>query len=225
MKCLTVGVIALLAFYIAMSQPVYGQSAVLDQKGLEMKFDETVPVWLDEFIVPGAAVAMIENGELRFAKGYGMADESEQIPVTKTTGFNIASISKTVSAWGVMKLVEEGKLKLDEPASTYLTRWELPASEFDASGVTIRRLLSHTAGLSLHGYPGWTLADTLPSIEESLSGKTNGAGDVRLIMEPGTRWQYSGGGYNAAVDHRGGDGAVLCRLHARGSAESAGHDQ
>ncbi|MDX1429733.1 MAG: serine hydrolase, partial [Rhodothermales bacterium] len=72
---------------------------------------------------------------------------------------------------------------------------KLPKSEFDESGVTVRRLLSHTAGLSLHGYPGFGPDDELPTIEASLSGDTNGSEDVRLIMEPGTQWKYSGGGY------------------------------
>ncbi|MBL0126134.1 MAG: beta-lactamase family protein [Flavobacteriales bacterium] len=133
--------------------------------------------------------------EIIMQKGFGFADAQQKIPVDGSTGFNIASISKTVTAWGVMKLVEQGKLDLDSPAENYLTRWHLPASEFNAKGVTIRRLLSHTAGLSLHGYPGFAPSDTLPTIEASLSGKTNGGGDVRSISEPGAEWRYSGGGY------------------------------
>ena len=64
-----------------------------------------------------------------------------------------------------MKLVQDGKINLDYPAEKYLTRWQLPKSKYDSKKVTIRRLLSHTAGLSLHGYPGWTPYDTLPTIE------------------------------------------------------------
>jgi CubicO group peptidase (beta-lactamase class C family) len=94
--------------------------------------------------------------------------------------------------------VQEGKLDLDAPVDRYLTRWRLPQSEFNREGVTLRRLLSHTAGLSLSGYPGFQPGEPLPTIEESLSGRTNGPGDVRLVMEPGTRWQYSGGGYTIA---------------------------
>ena len=159
------------------------------------QLDQNMSLWLEEFNVPGAAVALIQNGKIVLQKGYGFADIAQQTSVSTQTGFNIASISKTISAWGVMKLVEEGKLDLDEAAETYLTRWKFPESKYDSKKVTIRRLLSHTAGLSLHGYPGYTLADTLPSIEESLSGATNGSGDVRIIIEPGTRYQYSGGGY------------------------------
>lgn len=159
------------------------------------KLDSVLPSLLTEFLVPGAAVALIENGQVVFSKGYGFADLSKQLQVTPVTGFNIGSISKTVAAWGVMRLVDQGKLDLDAPVKKYLTRWQLPDSEFDASGVTVRRLLSHTAGLSLHGYPGFGPADELPTVEASLSGATNGPGDVRLIMDPGTRWKYSGGGY------------------------------
>ena len=115
--------------------------------------------------------------------------------MTTQTGFNIDSISKTIAAWGVMKLVEEGKIDLDAPAENYITRWKLPESDFDSKKVTVRRLLSHTAGLSLHGYPGWTANDRLSTIEESLDGRNNGPGRVEMIIKPGTKWKYSGGGY------------------------------
>lgn len=161
-------------------------------------YDRSIPAYLNEFRVPGAAIAIIRNGEVVFVKGYGYADAANKKPVTPQTGFNIGSISKTVAAWGLMKLVEQGKLGLDTPIDQYLTRWHLPPSQFNAKGVTVRRLLSHTAGLSLHGYPGFGPDDKLPTIEASLSGATNGSGDVRLVMEPGTKWQYSGGGYTIA---------------------------
>ena len=119
------------------------------------KLDAEAPGWLEQASVPGAAVAVIRNGEVVATRGYGFADVAKSIPVTPTTGFNIGSISKTIAAWGVMTLVERGELDLDAPVETYLTRWHFPESEFDEKGVTIRRLLSHTAGLSLHGYPGW----------------------------------------------------------------------
>ncbi len=185
----------LLAFLLFGSFSATGQKGNVAEGDLAVMLDELIPQWLDEFTVPGAAIALIENGKTRFVKGYGYADVKKKIPVTTQTGFNIGSISKTVAAWGVMKLVEEGKIDLDTPVEQYLTRWHLPDSEFNKDGVTPRRLLSHTAGLSLHGYPGWGPGDELPTIEESLNGKNNGPGDVRLIMEPGTRWKYSGGGY------------------------------
>ena len=94
-----------------------------------------------------------------------------------------------------MNLVQEGKIDLDAPAEKYLTRWHLPDSKFNSEEVTIRRLLSHTAGLSLSGYPNWTFRDTLPTLEESLNGKTNGVGRVEIIIKPGSKYEYSGGGY------------------------------
>jgi CubicO group peptidase (beta-lactamase class C family) len=160
------------------------------------ELDQKIPQLLNDFIVPGTAIAIIENGEIILQKGYGYSNIDKGIKVSNTTGFNIGSISKTIAAWGVMKLVQEGKIDLDAPAEKYLTRWHLPKSEFDSDKVTIRRLLSHTAGLSLHGYPGWSPKDDLPTIEESLDGKNNGPGRVEIIMEPGTKWKYSGGGFS-----------------------------
>ena len=169
-----------------------------ETKGIDpfiSELDQKIPHLLDNFLVPGTAIAIIENGEIILQKGYGFADIESGIKVNNTTGFNIGSISKTFTAWGVLKLVQEGKIELDAPAETYLSRWHLPESEFDPNKVTIRRLLSHTAGLSLHGYPGWSPKDALPTIEESLNGKNNGPGRVEIIMEPGTKWKYSGGGF------------------------------
>ena len=160
------------------------------------EIDKKIPQLLHDFTVPGAAIAIIENGEIVLQKGYGFADIEKEVKVNTKTGFNIGSISKTIAAWGVMKLVQEGKIDLDAPAEKYLSRWHLPESEFNSNEVTIRRLLSHTAGLSLHGYPGWSPKDTLPTIEESLNGKNNGPGRVEIIMEPGTKYKYSGGGYS-----------------------------
>ncbi|MGI9517130.1 MAG: serine hydrolase [Pirellulaceae bacterium] len=154
-----------------------------------------MPQLLHDFAVPGAALAIIDNGEIVLQKGYGFADVENEVQVTTKTGFNIGSISKCFAAWGIMKLVEEGKLDLDAPAEQYLSRWQFPESDFDSKEVTIRRMLSHTAGLSLHGYPGWSPDDELPTIEESLNGKNNGAPRVEIIMEPGTQYKYSGGGY------------------------------
>ncbi|MBT2620065.1 beta-lactamase family protein [Chryseobacterium sp. ISL-6] len=75
----------------------------------------------------------------------------------------------------------------------------MPDSGFDKSKVTLRRILSHTAGLSVHGYGGSAEGSPLLSLEESLSGKTKRNGEtVHLISEPGTKWDYSGGGYSLA---------------------------
>jgi CubicO group peptidase (beta-lactamase class C family) len=164
----------------------------------QASLDSLVPALLEELATPGAAVALFRDGKVVVAKGYGWANREKQQQVTTRTLFNIGSISKTVASWGLLRLVQEGKLDLDAPVDRYLTRWHLPQSAFNRDGVTLRRLLSHTAGLSLSGYPGFEPGEPLPTIEESLSGRTNGPGDVRLVMEPGAKWQYSGGGYTIA---------------------------
>ena len=132
---------------------------------------------------------------MAWSKGYGLADEAAGTPVTPETVFQVASLSKPVTAWGVLRLVAQRKLALDAPVESYLTRWHLPPSEFDHAEVTLRRLLNHTAGLSLGGYPGFDPSEKLPTLKESLSGITGGVGDVRVAHLPGTRFRYSGGGY------------------------------
>lgn len=156
--------------------------------------DQQIPQWLDSMSIPGASFALIDDGKIVFEKGYGYADVAQKIPVTPYTGFNIASISKTLTAWGIMKLVDQGQLDLDQPIDKYLTKWHLPASKFSHNAVTIRRILSHTAGLSVHGFPGYSEKKELPSIEQVLNGESNTDEAVRIIQEPGKSFRYSGGG-------------------------------
>ncbi len=121
-------------------------------------------------------------------------------PVDRDTLFQVASLSKWVSAWGVMTLVEAGKLDLDKPVGTYLKRWKLPKGEFDNDAVTVRRLLSHTAGLADGlGYGGFAPGTEVQSLEDSLTRASDASPDadgrVRVGIAPGTKWRYSGGGY------------------------------
>jgi CubicO group peptidase (beta-lactamase class C family) len=145
---------------------------------------------------PGLAVGLVHHGQLVWAAGYGLADPATGQPVTATTRFQAASLSKPLTAWGVLRLVEAGWIGLDEPIVGHLRRWRPPPSPFDADGITVRRLLSHTAGLSVHGYAGQTSERPLPSIAASLSGETGAGFPVELLEAPGRRWLYSGGGYS-----------------------------
>jgi CubicO group peptidase (beta-lactamase class C family) len=140
-----------------------------------------------------AAFRLIENGKLHNEYFAGDSVNSETL-------FQVASLSKWISAWGVMTLVEAGKLDLDAPVATYLTRWTLPESEFDNSKVTVRRLLSHMAGLTDGlGYAGFAPGAKVQSLEESLTRAADASpgadGRVRVGLAPGTKWKYSGGGY------------------------------
>lgn len=149
--------------------------------------------------VPGVAVAVIRDGKVAWIQSIGYADLASKKPVAAETIFNIGSVSKLVSAWGFMQLTEKDFVKLDDPVEKSLTRWHLPESEFDRSKLTLRRILSHTAGLSVHGYGGSDQGSALLTLEESLNGKTKRNGEtVHLNSEPGTKWDYSGGGYTLA---------------------------
>ena len=173
-------------------------SAQQEIESIETLMDTKVPVLMDKANVPGTAITIIRNGKVVYEKGHGYADIKNKIEVSSTTGFNIGSISKLFTAWGVMKLVKEEKLDLDVPVETYLTRWKLPESEFDHNKVTIRALLSHSAGLSVHGYPGLHPDDKLPTLEASLNGDNGPIREnesVKVIIEPQTQFKYSGGGY------------------------------
>lgn len=125
---------------------------------------------------------------------------SRGAPVDRDTQFQVASLSKWATAWGVMTLVEQGKIDLDAPVSRYLTRWRLPAGEFDNEKVTVRRLLSHTAGLTDGlGYAGFAPGAPVQSLEDSLTRAADASpgadGAVRVGAEPGGGFEYSGGGY------------------------------
>lgn len=141
------------------------------------------------------AFALIENGRTTATHF-----ESVGKPVNGDSRFQVASMSKWITAWGVMTLVEAGKLDLDKPVSLYLKRWKLPPSVFDNNGVTVRRLLSHTAGLTDGlGYAGFKPGDPVQTLEASLTHTADTSpghdGRVRVGIEPGTEFRYSGGGY------------------------------
>lgn len=141
------------------------------------------------------AVLLVEKGELA-----GSHYRSQGASVDQDTVFQVASLSKWLTAWGVMVLAEDGLIDIDAPVSQYLTRWQLPDSEFDHSGVTIGRLLSHTSGLDDNlGYDGFDRPEDVQTLEESLSragdASPGKSGIVKVGNEPGKDWNYSGGGY------------------------------
>jgi len=142
--------------------------------------------------IPGAVIVFIENGEIYYQKAFGYKDKNTREAMSIDTIFQVASISKTVFALTVMKLVQDRIINLDNPINSYLSRWNLPDSKYDKNEVTPRRILAHTAGLSTSGYGGYKPGTQLPSIEQSLS---KGIYSVKLKRNPGEKWEYSGGGY------------------------------
>jgi len=140
------------------------------------------------------AIALVSKGQVVDEHYSGLVDA-----VNRETVFPVASMSKWVTAVGVMQLAREGRINLDAPVARYLTRWTLSVSRFDLSGVTARRLLSHTAGLTDGlGFGNYRLDERVPSLEESLRAPRASTGQPTAIIvgsEPGSHWQYSGGGY------------------------------
>lgn len=169
------------------------------QPGMQITGDSTANYNIEERMrelgIPGVSIAVINNGKLEWAKGYGMADSSENRKVTTETMFLAGSISKPVAALRAHQLAEQDIISLDTNVNNYLTSWTLPDNEFTTiEKVTTRRILNHTAGLTVWGFPGYDKGDTIPSVPEVLDGKGN-TDSVRAYKEPGESWQYSGGGY------------------------------
>jgi CubicO group peptidase (beta-lactamase class C family) len=145
---------------------------------------------------PGLSVAVIEGYRIAWAKGYGTTEPGGKTPVSARTLFQAGSISKPVAATGMLALVQAGKLSLDEDVNRKLKTWKLPENEFTRDQkVTLRRLASHTAGLTVHGFPGYDVDERVPTIAEILDGrKPANTPAIRVDLVPGTKERYSGGG-------------------------------
>nr|WP_315483363.1 serine hydrolase domain-containing protein [uncultured Undibacterium sp.] len=149
-----------------------------------------------KYNVPGVSIAVVHEGKLIWAQGFGVKTAGSKDVVTSNTLFQAASISKPVSATAMLRLVEQGKLSLDAPINTYLKTWQLPDNEFTKTEpVTLRRLVSHSAGLNGHGFPGYVSDAKVPTVQEILDGKAPAnTKAIRAVMTPGSTWRYSGGG-------------------------------
>ena len=152
---------------------------------------------MERFGVPGMSLAIIKGGQIDIAKAYGRADVTAGSPVTTETTFQAASISKPVTALAVMRLVQAGKLSLDEDINRYLKSWKVPESEFThGRPVTLRALLSHTSGTGDgFGFPGYHPSAERPTLVQILNGeKPSNVGRVFWERPPFTAFKYSGGG-------------------------------
>jgi len=153
------------------------------------RLEAEVPALLERHGEPGLALALVDGGRVQALRAFGLADRESERAVTPETLFNVGSLSKPVTAWAVLRLHEEDELDLDAPVLDELEDFTLPDSEYDPSGVTARRLLRHTAGLSMPSAAGYDLDGDIPSVREALTE------ELRLIHAPGERHEYSGGGY------------------------------
>lgn len=151
---------------------------------------------MELYNVPGLSVAVIENYKIVDAKAYGVIAPGSSTPVTTRTLFQAGSISKPVAATGALSLVEQGKLALDEHVNEKLKSWKVPDNEFTTTEkVTLRRIMSHTAGLTVHGFPGYDVDAPVPTLVQIFNGeKPANTAPIRVDIVPGTKERYSGGG-------------------------------
>lgn len=139
---------------------------------------------MKELKVPAVSVAVVENGKLAWAKAYG--------PINTETMFQAASISKPVAATAALHMMQYGNFTLDEDVNGKLKSWKLPGPHT----VTLRQLLSHAGGLTVHGFPGYAAGEPVPTVPQVLDGeKPANTKPVRADAAPGSIWRYSGGGY------------------------------
>ncbi len=144
--------------------------------------------------VPGVSVAVIHKGQLAWARGFGVAKIGGS-PVTVDTVFQAASISKPITALAVLKLVQDGRLRLDSDVNSQLVSWHIPPAAWSTS-IDVRALLNHTAGLTVHGFAGYSAGQPTPTLIQVLDGvHPANSPPIRVDIPPGTTWRYSGGGY------------------------------
>lgn len=163
----------------------------------EDRIDALVTALMKRHKVPGVSVAVVQDGKIAWARGWGVKAADAKDPVDADTLFQAASISKPVAAFGALRLVDDQRLALDEDVNAGLRSWKLPESELTAAKkVTLRMLLSHTGGLGVHGFRGYMPGEDVPTLPQVLDGaKPANSPAVRVAAAPGTSFKYSGGGY------------------------------
>jgi CubicO group peptidase (beta-lactamase class C family) len=162
----------------------------------EPKTCPTLAQRMTELHIPGVSIAVIHDGKIEWAKGYGIL-QTGGAPVNSDTLFQAGSISKPVAAMGTLRLVQEGKLSLDVDINKGLTSWKLPPSTAaPGATVTLRELLTHSAGLTVHGFSGYAAGAPVPTLVQVLDGEAPANSEpIRMDSVPGKDWRYSGGGY------------------------------
>jgi CubicO group peptidase (beta-lactamase class C family) len=215
MRTLVSGRFALMAVTCCLAQSVVAQntapnSAEVEQHiqhvtsgligGVVIKGDEhathTLADRMTELKVPGVSIAVIHQGKIEWARGFGVRSVGGP-PVTADTMFQAGSISKPLAAMAALRLVQQGKLSLDADVNTYLTSWKFPGDPVTAGKpITLRELLTHTAGTTVHGFPGYATNEPVPTLVQVLNGeKPANTAAIRSEGPPGVNWKYSGGGY------------------------------
>ncbi|WP_443947040.1 serine hydrolase domain-containing protein [Pedobacter sp. AW1-32] len=146
--------------------------------------------------VNGISIAVIHNYKVDFVKAYGWADKDNKTKLSTQTLFQAASISKSFNAVAIIKLYSDKGLNLFADINQYLKSWKFPYDSLSQNKkINTANLLSHTAGLGVHGFGGYEMGDGLPTVIQILNGQSPANSDpVRSEFAPGMKQQYSGGG-------------------------------
>jgi CubicO group peptidase (beta-lactamase class C family) len=160
---------------------------------------QTLAERMSHLATPGVSVAVMDAFELDWSRGFGKLTAGANEEVTSSTLFQVGSISKPVFALAVMRLVEAGKLDLDVDVNSYLASWQVPTNDGWTPRITLRQLLSHTAGTTVHGFPGYPAKGLRPTVPQVLKGEPPANTlPVAVDLLPGTQFRYSGGGTTIA---------------------------
>lgn len=148
------------------------------------------------FRVPGVGIAVVDNGVVEWAKGYGVVEAGGSRAVNAQTVFQACSISKPVAVTGIMLLAQSKTLDITRNVNDYLASWRLPDTAHTIrEKATVERLMSHTGGTNVGGFAGYAPDEALPTILQTLQGISPANNQpVEAVYVPGTKWSYSGGG-------------------------------
>lgn len=153
--------------------------------------DERIPALMKSYGIPGCNIALVQDNEVVWTEGYGYADVASGRALTVDTPMSVQSITKSVTAWGIMSLLEKELIDLDAPVSQYLKSWQFPVNDYPTDIITVRQLLSHTAGMPLGDFTNiYSPGEAMPSNRDVMTG------EAVLMREPGTGFSYSNTGYN-----------------------------
>lgn len=180
-------------FLIALGLIAFGSALALRAD----QVDDVIRAQMKKRGITGLSLVIIDGGRIVREQGYGFTDKSGKAPVTTSTLFQAGSISKAVAALGALHMVDRGLLSLDEDVNAKLRTWTLPQNKFtDARKVTLRLILSHSAGITVHGFPGYAIGQPVPTLTQILNGeRPANTSAIRVDRTPGSEWKYSGGGY------------------------------
>ncbi|MFC2156820.1 serine hydrolase, partial [Acidobacteriota bacterium] len=204
----------ILAFCILSASLIFGRSfqnledkisrienSLVPMPGIVIKGESipksTLKERMELYKVPGVSIAVINGYRIEWVRSYGVTEAGSKNSVTSDTMFQAASISKPVAAMAVLYYIEQGLLELDEDINDKLISWKVPDEELTREEkVTLRRLLSHSAGMTVHGFPGYRHDKEVPTVHQILDGRAPAnTKEIRVDTKPGTIWRYSGGGY------------------------------